>query len=280
MRAEIKRGYVAATAMTLAVAFLALTMVTPVLSSTADFSIFNTGWNGTSRFAISTYESGKLAPTFKMQYTGSDLDIVRLGLEEIELDPVAGALVIIGPDVEFSEKEGQIVREFVTAGGVLLLADDFGTANSLLSGMGAESRFSRKLVMDLAFDKKPEFSVCFDFEEDPITRNVTTILLNYPSSVVPGKTNSKTVVWTSVASWQDTNGDHDFSYGEPWGPFPLVVRERMGNGEIILLSDPSLLINGMRDRLDNAVISDNLIAEISGLRTKVYFDESHRQYFN
>ncbi|MEM3039034.1 MAG: DUF4350 domain-containing protein, partial [Thermoplasmata archaeon] len=128
--------------------------------------------------------------------------------------------------------------------------------------------------------KKPEFSVCFDFEEDPITRNVTTILLNYPSSVVPGKTNSKTIVWTSVASWQDTNGDHDFSYGEPWGPFPLVVRERMGNGQIILLSDPSLLINGMRDRLDNAVISDNLIAEISGLRTKVYFDESHRQYFN
>lgn len=280
MRVEIRRGYVAAATITLAIALLALNMIGPVISSTADFSIFNTGWNGTSQFARTTYESGKLSPTFELQYTGADLTVVKLGLDEIALDPFSGALIIIGPDVEFSEDEGRIVRDFVMAGGRLMLADDFGTANSLLAAMGAGSRFSNRLVMDLAFDKKPEFSVCFDFEADAITRNITTILLNYPSSVVPSATNTEVVAWTSVASWQDTNGDHDYSFGEPWGPFPLIVRERMGDGEIVLLADPSLLINGMRDRLDNAMLADNLISAVSELRTAVYFDESHRQYFD
>lgn len=280
MRVEIRRGYIAATTITLSVALLALSMVGPVISSTANFSIFNIGWNGTSRFARATYESGKLSPTFELQYTGADLTVVRMNLDEIDLDPLTDALMIIGPDMEFSEKEGSIVGDFVRNGGVLMLADDFGTANSLLAAMGAGSRFSNKLVMDLAFDKKPEFSVCFGFEEDEITNNITTVLLNYPSSVIPSATNSETIAWTSMASWLDTNGDHDFSIGEPWGPFPLIVRERLGNGEIVLLADPSMLINGMRDKLDNAIIADNLVAAVSGERTKIYFDESHRQYFD
>lgn len=280
MRVEIRRGHIAATTITISIALLALSMVGPVISSTTNLSIFNTGWNGTSKFARTTYESGKFSPTFELQYTGADLTVVRMRLDEIDLDPLTDALMIIGPDMEFSEKEGSIVGDFVRNGGALMLADDFGTANSLLASMGAGSRFSNKLVMDLAFDKKPEFSVCFDFKEDEITRNVTTALLNYPSSVIPSATNSETIAWTSIASWLDMNGDHDFSIGEPWGPFPLIVRERLGKGEIVLLADPSMLINGMRDKLDNTIIADNLIAAVSGEKMKVYFDESHRQYFD
>lgn len=280
MRAELRRGYVAAAAITVSVVLLMLCAVGYAISSTADFSIFNSGWNGTSKLAKSTYESGKLLPTFELQYTGSDLTIAVLGLDRLRLDPHAGALVIIGPNLPFSENEGDIVREFVTNGGTLLLADDFGTGDSLLAAMGASSRFSNKLVMDLAFDKRPEFSICFDFENDTITRNVTAVLLNYPSSVIPGKTNSETIAWTSIASWLDSDGDHQYTAGESWGPFPLIVRERMGEGQIILVADPSLLINGMRDKLDNAVLSVNLIMEISRLRTEIYFDESHREYFD
>jgi len=280
MRSEIKRGYVAATTITIAIAMLALNMVGPIISSTTDFSIFNTGWNGTSNFAIAAYETGKLSPSFEVRSTGSDLTVVKLELDQLELDPMDSSLFVIGPDIEFTESEGVRVGNFVRSGGVLLLADDFGTSNTLLQFMGAGSRFSNKLVMDLAFDKKPEFSICFDFENDPIADNVTTILLNYPSSLIPGSANSEVIAWTSVASWQDLNGDHDFSYGEPWGPFPLIAKERLGQGVIILLADPSLLINGMRDHLDNAIISDNLMNEISAFRTEVFFDESHHQYFD
>jgi len=280
LRAELRRGYVAAAAITVSVVLPMLCAVGYAISSTADFSLFNSGWNGTSKLAKAVYESGRLMPTFELEYTGSDIAVAMLGLDKLRLEPHTGALVIIGPSLPFSESEGDLVREFVTDGGVLLLADDFGTGNSLLAAMGASSRFSNKLVMDLAFDKRPEFSICFDFENDTITRNITAVLLNYPSSVIPGKTNTRIIAWTSIASWLDTDGDHRYTTGESWGPFPLIVRERFGKGEIILVADPSILINGMRDKLDNAALSANLIMEISRLRTEVYFDESHREYFD
>jgi hypothetical protein len=41
-----------------------------------------------------------------------------------------------------------------------------------------------------------------------------------------------------------------------------------------------VLINGMREQLDNARFADNLISYISSSRTGVFFDESHRTYFD
>ena len=46
------------------------------------------------------------------------------------------------------------------------------------------------------------------------------------------------------------------------------------------MSDPSALINGMRDQMDNSVLGDNMIDEVSRERTAVYFDESHRSFFD
>ena len=48
----------------------------------------------------------------------------------------------------------------------------------------------------------------------------------------------------------------------------------------MLLSDPSVLINGMLGYRDNQVLADNLITALSEGRVSVYFDESHRDYFN
>jgi len=146
--------------------------------------------------------------------------------------------------------------------------------------MDAESRFSGMLVIDLAFQKKTEFSVCYDLETDDINTNVSKILLNYPSSITYNSSTTQPLAWTSVASWLDTSGDRTQDWGEPRGPFCILARERLGNGEIILLSDPSVLINGMKEHLDNDVFADNLITETSSLRSEVYFDESHRDYFD
>ena len=279
MRSEIKRGYAAAATMTIAIALLILNMVGPMISTTTDFSIYNSGWNGTSNLAVSAYKMGKLSPTLEVRSTETEMEIAQLGLDQIDLDPTKGSLIIIGPNKPFTQNEGRIVGDFVKYGGVLLLADDFGTANSLLEFIGAGSRFSNKLALDLAYEKKPEFSVCFDFEQDPITNNVSTLLLNYPSTVSPAN-GTEVIARTSVASWIDLDGDRSYTYGEPWGPFPLIVREPIGTGMIILLADPSILINGMRSHLDNAIFSDNLVADISSKKSLVYFDESHHEYLD
>ena len=256
-----------------------LSMASPIVSSSADFSIFNTGWNGTSGLAISVYQSGKFSPSFELRSTGSEVDFVRFGLEDLELDPSSDALAIIGPTKAFSEAEGLLVGDFVRSGGNVLIADDFGSGNSLLESIGAESRFSGKLVMDLCFDKSPEFPICYDILPDALTANVTSIQLNYASSLSLGNL-SEPLAYTSLASWSDTDGDRMEDFSEPKGPFAVLARERLGVGEVILLSDPSLLTNGMRDHLDNEMLSSNLLMIMGEGRSSFYFDESHRDYFD
>lgn len=280
MRSRLRRGFAAVAAMALAVTLLALTMTAPVISTTADFSIFNSGWNGTSGLAIHTYHAGKFSPTFEVESTGTEITIAQVSLSRISFEPAADALVIIGPTIAFTSSEGAIVGDFVRNGGMLLLADDFGTGNTLLAGMGSTSRFSGELVMDLAFEKQPEFSVCFDIRPDPLTSNVSTLLLNYPSSLVLNDPASSIIARSSIASWLDTSGDRLHEPGEPQGPFPILAREEMGQGTIVLLSDPSILINGMSANLDNLVFSTNLMDYISSHRSSVYFDESHRDFFD
>lgn len=278
--AKLKRGYVSVAAMVVSIVLLSITLLTPAVSSTADFSIFNSGWNGTSELAVSTYQAGKFAPSFETRATGTEMDVVQLGFENLDLDPEASTLVVIGPTLGFTEDEGRLVGAFVRAGGVLFLADDFGTGNELLEGMGSTTRISGQLVMDLAFDKKPEFSVCFDLRTDPLTRNVSSLLLNYPSSVTTNSATSTAVAYSSIASWQDTNENNERDLGEPSGPFVMMARERLGNGTVIVLSDPSVLINGMNKYLNNSALDENIIAEICTGRSSVFFDESHRDFFD
>ena len=266
-------------AIAIAVVLLIISMAAPIVSTSADFSIFNSGWNGTSKLAILTYKAGKFVPDFQIRSTGTEITITQLGLDEIKLDPATSALIVIGPGKAFTSSEGQIVGDFVRNGGELLLADDFGTGNSLLSAMGAVSQFSNQLVMDLSFEKQPEFSVVYDLRTDPSTENVSTLLLNYPSSLtISGDT--EIIASSSIASWLDTNGNRLQEWGEPRGPFPITARERLGTGEILLLSDPSVLINGMADQMDNGIFGANLIDEVCNGRTAVFFDESHRTFFD
>ncbi len=264
----------------IAIILICISMITPAVSSSEDFSIFNSGWNGTSDLAMATYKSGKFAPSFVTKATGTDIDVVQLGFERLALNATESSLVVIGPSLSFSAADGGIVGDFVRGGGVLLLADDFGTGNQLLTAMGASTRISGQLVMDLAFDKKPEFSVCFDLRADPLTRNVSSVLLNYPSSLMVDPSTTKTLAYSSIASWQDMNGNNERDLGEPTGPFPVLAREKLGNGTVIVLSDPSVLINGMAKNLNNSAFDENVISEICTGRASVFFDESHRDFFN
>jgi len=280
VRAKLSRGYVSIAVMGFAIVLLMVSALAPAVSTTADFSIFNSGWNGTSDLAVSTYRLGKFSPTFEVKSTGTGMQVVQVGLNALKLDPIGSALVEIGPTTPFSDSDGTIAGSFVRQGGTLLLADDFGTGNGLLEKMGASSRISGKLVMDLAFDKKPQFPVIFDLRESPLTKNVSTVLLNYPSSLNINAATTTPVAYSSIASWLDTDGNGERGLAEPSGPFVVMAQERLGNGTIVLLSDPSALINGMSKNLNNSILMQNILSVICEGRSAVFFDESHRDYFD
>jgi len=131
MRSRLRKGYAVTAVMAVAIALLIVSMTAPVASSSADFSVFNSGWNGTSDLAVMAYRLGRFAPSFTVKSSGTDITIEQLALDKINLDPQTAALMIIGPAKSITSSESVAVGDFVRDGGQLLLADDFGSGNSL-----------------------------------------------------------------------------------------------------------------------------------------------------
>jgi uncharacterized protein YneF (UPF0154 family) len=77
-------------------------------------------------------------------------------------------------------------------------------------------------------------------------------------------------------SWRDTNLNGKQDAGETNSPSPVLALERYGNGTIVLFSDPSVLINSMKNQLDNEVFRENLLQYLFLNRSTVIIDESHR----
>ncbi len=77
---------------------------------------------------------------------------------------------------------------------------------------------------------------------------------------------------TSEGAWVEEGEDT-----KRIGKSPVMSIEDYGDGELILISDPSIMINSMIDKLDNGVIVSNLLNYISEDRTDIIIDESHRK---
>lgn len=277
---RLRRFYALALSLGIGITLLALSLLVPIVSTTTDFSIYNTGWNGTSKLAIKTYQAGKFVPTLEIRNTGTEVDPVVKSFTTADIEPSRGAIFIIGPSTSFSKTDGAYVSSFLANGGIVVLADDFGTGNSLLSQLNTTSRFADQLVIDFAFQKKPEFVVAYNFEvQHELTTGVSMLLLNYPSAISPSS-NSTVLATTSSASWMDLNANEFRDPNEPVGPFPLLTVETMGRGTLVLLADPSVLINSMEPYLDNGVFVDNLLRFASYGRSQVLIDESHRDFFD
>ena len=271
----IKRAYQLLIISGLTALLFILAFATPIFINSSDFSIYNPGWNGCSNIAIKSYKAGKLQPTF--YFEENELTLAQHSFADYDLDAEDSCILIIGPRTSFSDYEIQYIKRFLTNGGLLLLADDFGTGNDLLVGINASSRFSGNLLLDLSFEKSAEFVTVFDFlnQSHPLFTNVSRILLNYPTYIIAsGK--AEVLVVSSELSWIDKNLNGKEDIDELKGPFNVLVIERFGNGQIVLLSDPSVLINSMKDQLDNKIFVNNLLKSLYSDRGTALIDESHR----
>lgn len=230
------------------ITLLILPVAVPVIKTSAEFSMFNTRWDGCSGFAKILAGNGKIIPIL-YPYNSA-------GLGEMN-----GVLVIVGPDVDFSQHEVEEVRKFLENGGVVFIADDFGTSNSLLEMLGVSVRFSKQPLRDLFYSKSGDFPVVVRILDPVLGRGVERIVLNRPVAIL----GSDGEILTSKVSVM----------GKNMRSFPVLAEIQYGKGRIVLLSDPSVLINDMYDV--NQQFMKNL-AEYLG--TRYYFDEAHHSDFN
>lgn len=275
MSHTIKRLYQSVVVFGLAGFFIVLASVNIYVINTTDFSMYNSGWNGCSSFALETKEKGEFQLTITYDYGTSTIE--QKSFISYELDPATSCLFIIGPKTPFSNEEINYVHTFVSNGGRLFLADDFGSGNMLLKGLNTTSRFSRNLVLDLSFEKNASFVALFSFSNvsHPLTENISSILLNYPSSLQLSN-NALPLAFSSDMSWLDANLNGKKDENEPRGPFPVLAVEPYGNGSIICFSDPSVLINSMDPYFSNKEFRSQLINFLLQGKQHVIIDESHR----
>ncbi len=233
----------------LGLVLLVLPISVPILKTSAEFSMFNTRWDGCAKFAELLHQKGEIVP---LMYPYNSVKVSNLD----------GALIIVGPDVEFSGFEAEEVKRFLENGGTVFVADDFGTANTLLDLLGVNVKFSESPLNDIFYTVSGDFPVVVRIKESSLSLNTDKVTLNIPSAVI----GSEGEIFSSKVS----------VVGKSMGSFPILAEIRYGNGRIILLSDPSILINDMFD--ENKKFIENLITYIG--ENKYYFDEAHHSDFN
>ena len=220
----------------------------PVIKTSADFSMFNTDWSGCSEFAKVLADRGKLVPIL---YPYNSIDLKEESI-----------LIVVGPDISFSSLEIEEVRRFLNTGGTLFLADDFGTANSLITGLGIKGKFYDKPLGDIFYDKSADFPVVARIEDPELSYGVEKLVLNIPSVI----TGLEGEVFSSKVS---VIGGNRKSY-------PIMAETRYGAGRVILLSDPDIVINDMMT--ENRDFIENLVTYLGS--DSFYFDDAHHPDFN
>ena len=223
----------------------ALLLTAHLTTNSLEFSRYNTGWNGTSVF-----------------FSSLDRHRVTFVFAPADLAPYRNntLLLIIAPERLPTVQETAAYRSFLERGNILLLADDFGTGNAILRGIG-----SRIIILpgnlssiDRAYND-PYAVVAYPVADVSPVRSLSAVLLNRPAPLEGGDP----ILTSSIMSWIDTNGNKRIGPDEMMGRFAVMAHEKAGGGEIIVLSDPSIFINSMRDpgaTWDNQKVMDDLVS--------------------
>jgi hypothetical protein len=221
--------------------------------SNDDLFVGNSFWNGLSE-VYNVYHPVKIGTLATLNTTFSD--------------PANSTLLIFGPSKPYTGADVQRVRMYLAEGGSVLLADDFGTANTLLQGLGLRVRFSGELMEDPLFkDRNELMPISYTFDKSLKDKGVKEMIMNYPT-VLNDTEGVKVLAWSSSFSYISSKVEPP-TVTSPSGPFPLIAEVDVGGGHLVLVSDPSIFINGMLGAGDNSAV---LRSFVTG---SVAIDEAH-----
>ena len=232
-------------------ALIAVAATIHLMPPTDDFSPSNPLWNGLSRAC----EMLNLKAIEDLRGAGN-------------LEPSSTAILILAPSKPFSDEETGILRGFISRGGLLIIADDFGTGNELLSSLGLNLRLNGSILLDPLFKYRSRRLPKIIQMAGELTPEVEELILNY-ATIITGS-GFRTLAASTSFSFLDLNGNSEWDAGEPQGPLPVAAEAAYGGGRVIVISDPSIMINSMIGMGGNG----RFIAHLIGGRSPL-LDTSH-----
>lgn len=250
-----------------------LAVVVAASTTSAAFGVYNAAWDGAAGLDDVAGEAGVDAR-------------VVLDADAYPTDPATAngtVAVVLAPESAYAPAEVDRLDRFVAAGGTLVVAEDFGAGgNDLLAALGTATRFDGRLVRDEREPyRSPAMPLATGVADAPLTRGVDRLTLNHGTvlrvpngSATGGRTDAGTgnasddatapvrvLVRTSPYAYLDGDRDGELDDDESLAARPVVAVERVGDGRVVAVSDPSLFINAMLERPGNRQFVRNLAAD-------------------
>jgi uncharacterized protein DUF4350 len=230
-----------------------LTMLVWFYPVETDFAATNDAWNG--------YGGISHAEEIKSLSSLHDLPSLQPGM----------TLLVI-PYTDFSAAELSRLKRFVQDGGRLVLADDYGKGNQVLSYLGIKARFSGERLRDpVSYYRTENFPEIGNLQSDALMDGIDSLILNH-ATILKGVAPTEILASSSSFSYLDINDNGKPDGIEPQGAQPVVSRHQYGTGTVLLVADPSIFINAMQEVAENRIFVDNIVG--SGA-VPLYLDQSH-----
>jgi hypothetical protein len=209
---------------------------------------------GPDAWLVEQRETADYAPLPAWNGLGRFVDTARglgLGVEfapasRLPVDPSLN-LVVVFPD---AAPDDAALRDFVAAGGRILLADDFGLGAGAQAAFGF-GRLSPPASPAVAFRGDPHLPAATPVVRHPSTEGIGAVLANHPAVVDPGPFGRCLLAFLAP--------------GRPC----LLAEAGRGYGVVLVLSDPSVLIDHMLDVSGNRRLAEGLLRYLTANRRPV-----------
>ncbi|MHA2244708.1 MAG: DUF4350 domain-containing protein [Candidatus Hodarchaeales archaeon] len=238
---------------------------------TGPFTIENTNWDGLSEFKALIEENRSIS----VSQTTTPL--------RLSGDIKADIIIIVGGNLPYFTEESNYLRQFVEAGGDVILFEDHGHARTLTSAFGIS--FGGTVIDQNYHDRNPFLPIVNQsgIGIPQYDSSSHTIVFNKGARVQKSRTIEETTYYslfsTQGQTWEDQNHDGKF-YREK----ESVVGCNLGGilafesgGNFIVIGDSAFPTNDMISQRDNQAWLSELISYlmVDGEK-KVLFDESRK----
>jgi hypothetical protein len=142
----------------------------------------------------------------------------------------------------------------------------------LLAAVGADARIDGTPLRDEQHNyRSPAMPVATNTTNHTLVDDVDRLTFNHGTVVIPN--NASVLVASSEFGYLDENGNETLDESETLASYPVATAEPVGEGRVVVVSDPSLAINAMLEQPDNRAFVRTLFAD----QDRVMLDYSHAE---
>lgn len=202
-------------------------LVHAVTALAAPFDLNGTDWEGANelvRLARAELGAGRVVPTTAIDFA--------------DLKPDDG-LLIMYPERSLDTDE---LTRFMRAGGRVILLDDFGRGDSLLTNFGMK-RVAAPRHPQESLRHNPQLALAEPASAHPVVADVTRVVTNHPTGLAHPDL-------SPVLKIRATSGEQDVV---------VAVAGAVGQGRLLAVGDPSIVMNSMLRYSGNKAFARGLV---------------------